>query len=217
MKKLTFILIACSASHFSGSAQSSRFAFTAGASLANYKYKSDGASMNEKSKIGITAGILADIPINNEFSFQPAVNYVQKGTKSEYTDYGATQKSSMTVNCIEVPLNFLFNAAGKSGKFFAGAGPSITYSISAKEKYDDGTNSTSDNLKIGNNVDDDIKGMDLGANFLTGYCFNSGILISLNYNAGLSNLVPGDSGGFSAKSNYFGLRLGYFLKSAAKK
>lgn len=218
MKKFIFISMVCVTSHYYVIAQNTKFGFTAGASLANYKIKAAGASITAESKIGITAGMIADIPINKSFSFQPAVNYVQKGTKSE-EDWGGgiTVKSSTTVNCIEVPLNFLYNVHGKGGNFFIGAGPSFTYSISGNDKYDDGSSSTNEKIKFGDSDDDDMKAFDLGANFLTGYCFKNGLLISVNYNTGLSNLVPGESDGYSVKSSYFGLRLGYMLKGAGKK
>ncbi len=216
MKKLIFIQLTFMAVHFSGTAQTTRFGFTAGAISANYKLKSDGSSMNEKSKIGMTAGLMADIPISKNFSFQTAANFVQKGTKSENSYGGTTEKSSTTVNCIEVPLDFLYNVPGNGGNFFVGAGPSFAFCISAKSTYDDGSGPTSESLNIGNSDDDDIRGIDMGANFTTGYRFKNGFLLSVNYNAGLSNVVPGESNGAKVKSSYFGLKLGYLLKGNEK-
>ena len=215
MKKLLLTQLVFVAFHFVSNAQNTTFGFTAGAVIANYKFKMADVSFSQKSKIGITAGVLANIPFNKQFSIQPAVNFVQKGTKIENTDGTFTDKSTTTVNCIEVPLNFLYNVSGKNGgNFFIGAGPSIVFAISGKDKYDDGTNVTSDKLKFGNGEDDDLKGMDLGANFITGYNFKNGFLFSVNYNLGLSNLVPGESSSdYSAKSSYFGLKLGYVLNS----
>ena len=214
MKKLFFFLIII-LSHFIGSAQTTRFGFTAGAAFANYHSKINGETDNGNSKTGITAGILADIPAGKHFSFQPAINFVQKGTKDEQTIGGITEKVKLNVNCIEVPLNFLYNAGGSTGNFFIGAGPSLAFALSGKGKYDDGTNSISQDLKFGNSDDDDMKGLELGANFLTGYSSKSGLLFSVNYNAGLSNLISG-SGDGTVKSHYFGIKLGYFLKGKAK-
>lgn len=216
MKKLIFIQLIFIAFHFSATAQHTRFGLTAGATSANYKFKSDASTESENSKIGITAGLMADIPISKNFSFQPALNFVQKGTKSETTYNNVTEKSSINVSCIEVPFNFLYNAPGNSGNFFIGAGPSFAFAISAISKYDDGSNSTSENLKIGNNDDDNIKAIDMGANFITGYRFKKGLLLSLNYNAGLSNLAPGETNGAKLKSSYFGLKLGYLLNGSEK-
>lgn len=216
MKKLIFIQLIIIAVHFSGTAQDTRVGITAGATSANYKLKSDGNTESQDSKIGIIAGLMADIPIGKNFSFQPALNFVQKGTKSEYTYNGVTEKSSATVGSIEVPFNFLYNFPGNTGNFFIGAGPSVAFGISAIGKSDDGSNSTSENLKIGNSDDDDIRGIDLGANFTTGYCFKKGFMLSLNYNLGLSNMLPGESNGEKLKSSYFGFKLGYLLKGDEK-
>jgi hypothetical protein len=217
MKKLFFIVIVCMTSHFIGNTQNTRFGFTGGAAFANYKSKGSSASDNGNSKTGLTAGVLVDIPLSKNFSFQPAVNFVQKGTKDEETSGGVTEKIKLTVNSIEVPLNFLYNAPGNGGNFFIGAGPSFAFALSGKLKFDDGTNSLSENVKFGNGDDDDIKGLDLGANFMTGYCFHSGFLLSVNYNAGLSNLVPGGSSDDKVKSHYFGIKLGYLLNGKGKK
>ena len=216
MKKLFFLTVIFVASHFIGYAQTTRFGFTAGAAFANYHSKVDGETDNGNSKTGITAGILVDIPAGKHFSFQPAVNFVQKGTKDEQTIGGITEKVKLNVNCIEVPLNFLYNAGGSTGNLFIGAGPSLAFALSGKGKYDDGTNSITQDLKFGNSDDDDMKGLELGANFLTGYSSKSGLLFSVNYNAGLSNLIPGSSDG-TVKSHYFGIKLGYLLNSKGKK
>jgi hypothetical protein len=199
-------------------AQNTRIGFTAGAAFANYKAKVDGESDQAKSKTGITAGILVDIPLSEHFSFQPAVNFVQKGTKDEETFGGVTEKIQLTVNSIEVPLNFLYNAPGNTGNFFIGAGPSLAFAISGKWKFEDGTNSLTEDVEFGNDEnEDDMKGLDLGANFITGYRFPNGLLLSVNYNMGLSNLVPGGSDDGTLKSSYFGIKLGWLLNGKGKK
>lgn len=216
MKKTIITLTAGVLFMYTANAQTTRFGFTAGTAFANYKAKVDGESDNGNSKAGITAGILADIPLGKNFSLQPAVNFVQKGTKDEETFGGVTEKIKLTVNCIEVPLNFLYNAPGNSGNFFIGAGPSLAFALSGKITVDDGTNSTSVDMKFGNADDDNMKGLDLGANFLTGYCFSNGLLLSANYNIGVNNLFPGGSNDGTLKSHYFGIKLGWLLNGKRK-
>lgn len=216
MKKLFFLPVIIFASHFTGSAQNTRFGFTAGAAFPNYHSRVDGETDNGNSKTGLTAGVLVDIPAGKNFSFQPAVNFVQKGTKDEQTSGGITEKVKLTVNCIEVPLNFLYNAPGNTGNFFIGAGPSLAFALSGKLKYDDGTNSGTEDLKFGSGDNDNMKGLDLGANFLTGYRFPGGLFLSVNYNTGLSNLTPGGSTDGKLKSHYFGIKLGVLLKGKGK-
>jgi len=216
MKKLFFILPAFFAIQFTGNAQSSRIGFTAGTSFANYNSKLDEGSDNGHSVTGITAGTFVDIPISKNFSFQPAVNFVQKGTKEEFSEGDFKETMKVTVNCIEVPLNFLYNSAGNKGNFFIGAGPSLTFSLSGKVTVDNGSNSQSAKLEFGSGEDADLKGFDFGANFTTGYCFKNGLLLSANYHAGLTNLIPGGSDNGTVKSHYFGIKLGYLLKGKAK-
>ena len=64
--------------------------------------------------------------------------------------------------------------------------------------------------EFGNN-EDDLKGMDFGANFLTGYRFSNGLQISGHYNAGLSKLMVGSDSG-TMKSSYFGVKIGLLSK-----
>jgi hypothetical protein len=98
MKKLLLTPLLFVAFQFTSNAQNIHFGFTAGATLANYKFKMAGVSFSQKSKIGITAGMLADISISKNFSIQPAANFVQKGTKVESTNGPITEKSTTTVN-----------------------------------------------------------------------------------------------------------------------
>ena len=132
---------------------------------------------------------------------QTGANWVQKGTKDEENG----EKASLTVNSIEIPANFVYTA--NSG-FFVGAGPTASFAISGKAKVND----VSADLHIGNTDNDDIRGFDFGANVVTGYQFQNGLMVAANYNQGFSNLVPGTADGSSVKSHYFGVRLGYILK-----
>jgi Outer membrane protein beta-barrel domain len=211
MKKVLLIAVIFFATN-SIIAQTPRIGFTAGAAFANLKGKADGETETGNSKAGLTAGILVDLPLSKNFSFQPALNFVQKGSKDEETFGGTTEKTVITMNCIELPLNFLYNASGSKGNFFIGAGPSVSFYISGKGKFDDGTDSYSEDIEFGNNEDeDDFKGMEFAANFLTGYRFSNGLQISGHYNAGLSNLLIGESADGTVKSHYFGIKIGVLL------
>jgi hypothetical protein len=217
MKQLLVTIAICAAG-FISSAQNTRFGFTAGTAFANYHSKVDGESDNGNSKIGITAGVLADILAGKNFSFQPALNFVQKGTQEEETFGGITEKMKLTINCLEVPLNFLYNTTGNTGTFFIGAGPSFSFALSGKWKYEDGTNSVTEDVQFGDDPDnDDLKGFEVGVNALTGYRFPNGLFIAAGYNAGLTNLFPGGSEDGTLKSQYFSIKLGWLLKGKGNK
>lgn len=213
MKKLFVLTVVCATFYFTGNARNTRFGFSAGATFANYNSKLNGESDKGDSKPGVTVGVLVDVPVSQHFSFQPAINFVQKGTKEEE----GGEKVSLGVNCIEVPMNFLYNTAGNSGNFFIGAGPSLAFGLSGKIKFDDGTTSESEDIKFGSGDEDLMKGFDLGANFLAGYAFSNGLFVSANYNMGLSNLNPSGSDDGTLKSSYFGIKLGFLLNGKAKK
>ena len=195
--------------------QQARFGFTAGAAFANYTTKIDGDDESGDSKAGITVGVLADVPFGKNFSFQPALNFVQKGSKEEETFMGVTEKVKLNINCLEIPLNLVFNATSNTGTFFIGAGPSFAFNLSGKLKYDDGTDSFSEDIEIGNDPDNDIlKSLDIGLNALAGYRFPNGLSFSAGYNAGLNNLLPGGSDDGTLKSHYFSIKLGFMLKGS---
>lgn len=218
MKKMIIFSLALFAASISFS-QNIRIGFNAGIAMANYKVTADNVSIKGDTKTGITLGMVVDVPVSDHVSFQPALNYVQKGLKN--TDGTGTSmiKDESTVNLLEIPLNLLFNSRGKSGNFFVGAGPSIAFGISGKNKttYSDGTPEESSKLKFGNTDQDDLKGLDLGANFLSGYCFKGGFQVSVNYNLGLNNLVPKPVDSEKVKSHYIGIKLGYMLNGGKEK
>ena len=206
MKKLFLVIATFTAACTYGQTQ---FGFTGGATFSNYKVKMDGNDESANTKPGFTLGTLVNIAVNKNFIIQPGINWVQKGTKDEQTTSGTTEKVSLTTNHIEVPVNCIYTSNG----FFIGAGPSISFGVSGKFKSSDGTNKTDEHVKYGNTDNDDLKAFDLGINALSGYQFKSGFFIAVNYNIGLSNLLPGDVPNSSLKSSYTGIRLGYLLNS----
>ena len=209
MKKLLFFFYLFFTTMIVANAQSTRFGFTAGTSIANYKTKLPGFTFTNDPKTGFTVGILVDIPAGSSFSIQPALNYVQKGSKWE----DAPEKETISVNCLELPVNFLYNSNSTSGSFFAGAGPSFAFNMSGTSKYDDGSGEEKEDLEFGSDEDNDnMKSMDVGANFLAGYQFSNGLFFSAGYNVGLSNLLPGGDNDASIKSSYFSIKIGLMLK-----
>jgi hypothetical protein len=213
MKRLLFSAFICILSVICLNAQTTKFGFTAGTAIANYTSKVDGESQTEKSVAGITVGVLLDVPAGKNFSFQPALNFIQKGTKASEGD----ETAKINVNSIEIPLNLLYNSPGNKGSFFIGAGPSLAFALSGKMKFDDGTTSEEEDIKFGSSDEDLMKGLDIGANILAGYRLPGGLFFSAGYNAGLNNLFPGGSDDGTLKSHYFSIKLGLLLKGAAKK
>lgn len=207
MKK-TFITSTCILFLFAAFAQKTTLGISAGTTISNFKSKDGGVSASLDSKVGFTGGLIANISAGQHFIVQSGLQIVQKGTKYTRSEGGSTLKSSTNTNWLEVPVNFLYNSNG----FFIGAGPSFSFGVSGKSKIELDGEKTTEKMKFGNSDDDDIKGFDFGANVMTGYQLNNGLLIAANFNQGFSNLMPGSSDNGSIKSHYFGIRLGYMFK-----
>ncbi len=186
-------------------AQKATFGITAGATLASYKATIEDISMTSDGHTGFTAGLVASIPVSKKISFRPQLNYVQKGGKVSDQDF--TDK--LTLNYLELPLNFVLNAPTKNGLFFVGAGPSLSFGLSGKDKWEDNMESGKSDIHFGNSADDDLKAFEAAINVLAGYQFSGGFFVQANYNAGISNLAIEDPE-FSSKyhNRYFGLGVG---------
>ena len=211
MKKCTFISIVVLITTIQTRAQVAKFGITAGITIASANGKSDDSQGKSTSKLGFTAGVLADISAGKKFSFQPAVNFVQKGFSQSDNSSGTNVKVKATLNYIEVPLNFVFNSESPNSTFFVGAGPSFAMGVSGKATIIDDGEKVSVGLHFGSTPEDVMKRFDVGANILAGIRFKSGAFISANYNRGLSN--NSTTSDATVHNNYVGLKLGFLLNS----
>lgn len=166
-----------------------------------------------QNRTGFNAGIVANIPVAEWFSFQAGLSFLQKG--SNRTEMGVDVSTEwVSLNYLELPLNFLYHTKGRYGSFEIGAGPSFSYGLSAKGKFFINTFTSVEKLHFGSNADDYLKRFEFGANMLAGFQFTNGLFINAVYNIGLSNVA-----GYSEdkwKNYYGGLRIGYFFKDKKK-
>lgn len=202
-------------------AQKIRWGFTAGATLGQISTKSDGNSNNTGWLFGPSVGVTADIPLSKNFSFQPSLQYLQKGGKETENSTDPATTTSIRLSYLELPMNFLYRAPGTKGHFIFGLGPSIAYGLGGKAKVSEGSESGSTSIKFGSGADDLLKPFEISGNILAGYEWNNGIFFQIYYNHALNNiynnydLAPGEP---STKWNnsYFGVRIGYFLHTSKK-
>jgi hypothetical protein len=205
MRKFLLLLAVCCSLTMMSKGQGARFGFDAGILSSMAKVTSDNQTSSSKSRIGFNVGVLVDVKMGNDFSFQPGLNFVQKGGKD---DEGSTS-ADISLNFLELPLDFIYHAKGKTGSFFIGAGPSLSYGLSGKAKVTSGGVTITESLHLGSSENDDLKRLEFGGNVLTGYEWKSGVFISFNYNAGFSNMSP--QTGTKWKNNYVGLHIGFVL------
>ncbi|WP_462255398.1 porin family protein [Ferruginibacter sp.] len=223
MKK-TVLFVALSAAAFAVQAQTT-FGAHAGINGAMITSKSTGGGQTttEKSdtKVGLTVGVNAEIPIASSLVFRPELNFIQKGGKKTESSGGVSSEYKITMNYLELPLNVVYKFSGSG--LFAGAGPSLGYGISGKykTKFTAGSNTTEDNTDIKfdgeKNATDNkfhLKGLDFGANFLVGYQFSNNLVLKANYTLGLSNISPEDNS--SLKNTGLGFTIGYRFGGASE-
>jgi hypothetical protein len=189
MKKV-FLFFVCAAAITTAQAQT-KFGIKAGANFASFAGDdADGA----KTKVGINAGVFAEVPLASSFSFRPELVFSSQGAKSE--EDGDDFK--LNSNYINVPL--LVKFISTSG-FFAETGPQVGILASAKAK--------SGGVSV--NVKDAYKSVDFGWGFGLGYQTPAGIGVNGRYNLGLSNV--GDDDNSKLRNSVFQLGVFYTFGS----
>jgi opacity protein-like surface antigen len=165
-------------------------------------------SAGTSSLLGLTLGIGYQVPINDRFSFQPELNFVQKGIKSDFDleQDGQSFKGTikLVIDYLEIPL--LVKATfGSTTKYFILAGPSLGYGIGGRVKYklitndpligttsgqtgiefgEQPENYDGSNVYISNRIDFGIQG---GA----GVLIANKVFIDIRYSLGLSDVQDG--------------------------
>lgn len=152
---------------------------------------------NYKSRLGLHAGFLADIPVSGKLYFQPGVQYSAKGRKFAQTYDTAAHDTAwhnyiQYVNYIEAPLNLVLKfPLGKNLKFIIGGGPYMAFFFNGKENnevsYKNGdftTNEVTD-LPVGNGPGK-YKTFDYGVNGLAGLEIGR-VFLTVNYSRGLGD------------------------------
>lgn len=163
--------------------------------------KEDGKTLS-----GIGFGAFAEFSLGKNFSLQPQINYNRKGVALAHDGHS----DNLRFNVLDIPVNALYRS---NNGFFIGGGPNLGFNLSGGLRAHDDPSENFD-FEFGKNPGQ-IKRMDLGLNFLTGYEFKNGLFVSANYLAGLTNLsnVPNQTW----RNNLLNLSLGYSFGGAKKK
>jgi hypothetical protein len=170
-------------------AQSARFGVKAGASLTSFTGdNADGA----KNKFGFNGGVMANFALNDMFSIQPEVLYSMKGAKVEN---GGDLR--LATNYIDVPVLAKIST-GATGLFFE-LGPQVGFLASAKLKDD--SNSM--------DVKDGYKSVDFGYAAGLGFQAESGPMVGLRYNGGITSVVKDSDA--KVRNSAFQLYVGFLF------
>jgi hypothetical protein len=216
MKKVILILTAIIfCLQITSLSQETRVGVTGGLSISNMRGTVGGVDQKKNSRTGLTFGMLVDVPVQDHFSFQPGLHYVQKGKEENQMSSGGKQTLATALRYAELQLNFLYktNYTGTNEEnFFIGAGPAFSINFPSKYVTETGGQKTETDITFGNEKEN-FRGFDFGANILGGFRFSNGFFISLNYTHGLRNLVPGGSGSDKIRNYCFGIRVGCLVKN----
>jgi hypothetical protein len=187
------------------------FGITGGMHLSNINGRNAvGDDLDNQMKTGFTGGINVAIPLSNGFYVQPGVEYRQKGTEFRNGD-------KLTINYIDIPVNFVYKPALGNGAMILGFGPYVGFGIGGKMKSADGTKRElkfNNNYSVSDAQDIQFKKMDAGANLIAGYEFSSKVSAMIKAQLGLVNVnpktdIPNDKTRY--RNTGFGLSLGYRL------
>ena len=79
MKNFITVALAALVISTAASAQKPIFGFNGGTAISSFREKGEGETYTAESRVGFTAGVVADIPLNKSVSFQPGLQFTKKG------------------------------------------------------------------------------------------------------------------------------------------
>lgn len=193
------------------------FAIIGGVNLQNLNGKdASGNKLKNDMIVGFHAGMNIQMPIAQQFYFQPGLMFSTKGAKNK----GNILTSTYKLSYIELPLNFVYKADLGSGYFMLGFGPYIAYGVGGKATIKGGSATVESDIKFKKEVTmgDPLtttyfKPFDAGGNIFFGYELAGGLFMQINAQLGLLSINPkyeniSDSKS-SIKNTGFGISIGY--------
>jgi hypothetical protein len=146
-------------------------------------------SQGLKSKLGLTLGLAYNYQINDIFSVQPELNFIQKGFRQDYhdNDNGVSfdVEGKFAVNYLEMPVMFKASFGEENLKFFLNAGPSLAIGLGGKFKTeytitflgDTESETAEGKVKFGDSDDSDDDAIYLDNQLEFGLQIGAGVLI----------------------------------------
>ena len=203
MKNLTKFFVMVCLLTFSANTFAQTFGVKAGLNLSNLVLKHNDETLTNSMKPGFHIGPTAEIPINEMFSFEPAVLLSTKGYK--YSEPGYDE--SINLLYIDVPLTGKATYDVGGVKIYGAFGPYVGVGLTGKYKTSDSPDYT---LKWGKAADDDLERFNYGLVFGAGVEFNA-FQLGISYELGLANMAPSDAEGEKIHDRVLGISLGYWF------
>ena len=172
---------------------------------------------------GINAGIFANIQLGSIMALQPEVTFSQKGFTATWD--GSDSSSTLNTSYLDMPMMVEVGfAVGKKFRFFANAGPNVSYLIKAEEELYNASNNETTTTEYNFEVES-LERLDIGVNFGGGISLRMKrwkYTLDARYNMGLKEIMASeDAMGFvnNAKHRVTNISVGisYFVFGGAKK
>jgi hypothetical protein len=183
---------------FSVNAQRTTFGIKGGLNLSTVKTDDDDFNKDRAMLPTFHVGPVLNIGVSENFSIQPQLLLQGKGVALAHEGH----KDKFKFLSLDLPINLLF----RSGGFFVGGGPNLGINLNGKYQSEDDPTENQD-LEFGSEAGK-IKRTNIGLNLMTGYQTQSGLVLNVNYLAGLSNWFNTSD---KWRNNLFGIGVGYMF------
>lgn len=174
-------------------------------------------------KVGMVAGVVAEVPIKRHLDFRPEFNFVQKGGKFfMYNKRDRTGTSSSdniaTFNYIQLALNTVYKINAGSTSIFFGGGLDFNFGIGGKVKATYGDYIYSNPGPVYFPIEYTQKNSnDVGFSLITGLKLKNGFFISVNYTIGFVDINRFSTKDFygTIKASGLAIKVGYMFSKKA--
>jgi Outer membrane protein beta-barrel domain len=176
-----------------------RYGQVFGVNLSTMTYNAMGISYKPKISGGIHFGGFLELPIAENFVFQPELLFSAKGSvyKIDSVQY------SISPIYAEIPLIFSYSVGFENFKFTLFAGPYFACGIGGNTLV---TGGQYKNISFGSGENDDLERFDIGLNLGSGFTIK-GFLICAQYGFSLINLAPSSKAETELKNTVIGISL----------
>lgn len=178
-------------------AQSPKFGIKAGVNIAKFAGDPD---PNSEFNTGLAAGIYTNVPLSSGFSFEPSLEYSQKGAEFT-TALNSEMKTKITY--LDLPIMFKYNVTPAFGLL---AGPQVSFFLDQESKFVNGNSSTTFE---GNN--DSYRKSLAGGKVGLSYNFGAAML-NASYATDFQNLYTDESGNRDLKNQVINVGLAFGFK-----
>lgn len=183
MKKVLLLTVLAVLGLANANAQEVQLGVKAGLNFANVS----GDNTSEKDMVtAFNAGLVAEIPLTEKFSFQPELLFSGQGYSFD--------DNTVALSYLNVPLMGKYYL---TKGFSLEAGPQIGFLLSAKNENID--------------VKDAFKTVDFGVNLGLGYKLDNGLNFGARYNLGLSDINNSDTSNAKFRNGVIQVSVGYFF------